>query len=161
MSKKSLIILLSVSLFINILAISTFGFYFLKHYNYRRIIKHKQEFRKNTFQRSMLAHKLHLNESQLKTIDAINNSSRDKVHSMIIELKDNKSELLLLLKENNPDRDKINKLIRKTAYIQTVIDSQIYENMYKIKQVLTPNQKRKFFKLMEREKTFKKGYSFK
>jgi Spy/CpxP family protein refolding chaperone len=157
MSKKSLIILLSVSLFINIFAISTFGFYFLKHYNYHRIIKHKQGFRKNTFKRSILAHKLHLNESQLKTIDAINDSSRNKIRSMIIELKDNKSELLLLLKENNPDRDKINNLIRKTAYIQTVIDSQIYENMYKIKQVLTPQQKKIFFKLMEREKSFRKS----
>ncbi len=157
MSRKSLIILLSVSLFINVLGISTFGFYFLKHHNYRRIIKHKQGFKKNTFKSSMLAHKLYLNESQLKTIDAINDSSRENIRSMIIELKDNKSELLLLLKGNNPDRDKINNLIRKTAYIQTVIDSQIYENMYKIKQVLTPKQKKKFFKLIEREKSFRKN----
>ncbi|MFB0509409.1 MAG: Spy/CpxP family protein refolding chaperone [bacterium] len=142
MKTKIVIIILVISLGINV------GF--VASYVYQQLTVKRFEERdiaKRSWRRGGLRRKLNLGENQLKAIEAMQEKASLKMQAVRETLKIKREDLTGLLKKPQLDKSRLQTLIKEIANLQAEIELVLSENIWQVKEVLTPEQQQQFFKL--------------
>jgi Spy/CpxP family protein refolding chaperone len=151
MSKKLLVIALIISAAINLAAVITFGYYWWEARSFRRGIPSMRAAEGPDWRGSPLRHRLNLTQEQIEAINAKHEEMRSKMLPLMDELFMKRKELMALLREAELDRARVDALLEEIASLQAKVDLQVFENLYQIRDTLTPEQQRQFFMLYERQ----------
>lgn len=142
MKTKIVIIILIISIGINV------GF--VASYVYQQLTVKRFEARetsKRGWRRGGLRHKLNLGENQLKAIEAMQEKASLKMQAARETLKIKREDLTSLLKKPQLDKARLQALTKEIANLQAEIELVLSENIWQMKEVLTPEQQQQFFKL--------------
>ncbi len=157
MNKRFLIIALTISIAINLAALFTIGFYWWERRSFKRGITPRRVSERYDWRRSPLSRRLNLTEEQIEVINKQHEEMRSKMLPLTDELFKKRRELTTLLWEAPPDRERTDTLQREIASLQFKVDSQVFENLCQIKDILTPEQQKQFFKLFEKRQLYPRG----
>ena len=155
MKTKVINIILIISLGINIGLLAS--------YVYHQLTGKKIEERdifKRGWRRGRLRHKLKLDENQLKKAEAMQETTYIKINPIRDTLKIRREELTNLLKNSQLDKPKLQNLIKEIANLQAEIELIYSEQIWQMKEVLTPEQQQQFFKLFKGRLKGKKMFGF-
>ena len=150
MSKRALIIILVISVAINLAAILTFGYHWWETWSYRREITSRGIDRRRDLRGSLLRHRLNLTEEQIDAINAVHEEMRSKMLSLRGKLFTKREELIALLGETEPNKARADSLIKEIASLQAEVEARVFENLYQMRDILTPEQQKQFLQLYER-----------
>jgi Spy/CpxP family protein refolding chaperone len=144
MKSKVIILLLVVSLGINIGLILWLT---LPRPSPRRIEAYDI---RHGWRKGKLRYRLNLLESQVKAIEAIQETTFGKIWAIRETLTVKRQELINILRESQPDNFKLQQLVKEIADLQTEIELGLAENILALKKVLTPEQQEQFFELFQK-----------
>lgn len=151
MSKRSLIIILVISVAINLAAILTFGYHWWEARSYKREITSRWIDRGRDLRGSLLRHRLNLTEEQTDAINAMHEEMRPKMVSLREKLFIKREKLIALLRETGPNKARADTLLGDIASLQTELEAQVFEHLCRMKDMLTPEQQKQFLQLYERK----------
>jgi len=97
-----------------------------------------------------LSNYLSLSKTQEKKIESLNSSFYTKMQRIRAQLDQKRAELGELLREASPDQKKIKDKIREIASLQMQLQEETVKHLEKIKVILTPQQREKFFSLIRK-----------
>ena len=150
MSKRSLIIILVISVAINLAAILTFGYHWWEARSYKREITSRRIDRRRDLRGSLLRHRLNLTEGQMDAINAMHEEMRPKMLSLREKLFTKREELIALLRETKPNKARADSLVKEIASLQAEVEARVFENLCQMRDILTPEQQKQFLQLCER-----------
>lgn len=150
MSKRSLIIILVISVAINLAAILTFGYHWWERRSCKREITSRWIDKGRDLRRSLLRQRLNLTEEQMEAINALHEEMRPKMLSLKEKLFTKREKLISLLRETEPNKARADSLIKEIASLQAEAEAQFFENLCQMRDVLTPEQQKQFLQLYER-----------
>lgn len=157
MSKRFLTIALTISVAINLTAISTFTFYWWKARSFKRHITSSHMPERYGWRRSPLRRKLNLTEDQIEAINKQHEEMRARMIPLMEELSEKRIKLMTSLRDSEINEARADTLQRQIATLQFKADSQVFENLCQIKDILTPEQQEQFFTLFEKRQLYQKG----
>lgn len=143
MKKKLIILGISLLVIINLSALATIGY----HRWFRHGEKGHNEGRHS--EESYLHQQLSLSKSQAEKMKTLRESfhlQSDKISSVLLE---RRTELVELLMASEPDSEKINDALREIDSMQSELQKQVIYYLLKEKEILTPEQQRKFFSIIK------------
>ncbi len=149
MTKKTLVIILIVSLCINLVAIFTLGYYWMEVHRHERGIMPPGIAKGHDWRRSHLREKLDLTEEQVEALNETQEELRSKIHPLMKELFSKREGLLSLLRESEYDSERADNMIREIVSMQVEIESHIFENLRHMKNILSQEQQERFFEMMK------------
>lgn len=149
MSKRVLLIVVIISVTINLAAVLTFSYYRLQERSFRREMTSRRIAEGDRRKRRFLQHELNLTEEQIEAVDSKHQEMTSNMARLRHELLVKRRELMSLLRETELDKARAGILLREIASLQTEVDSQVFENLSQMKDILTPEQQRQFFMLLE------------
>jgi Spy/CpxP family protein refolding chaperone len=136
MTRRTLVILLVISVGINLGIIGTFA------YNY---FKFKAGFERGPEGlSSWFEERFDLSPEQAEKVDEIINSDRETMDDLRMRIDDKTEELAALLDEDDPDREAIEDVISELSSLHYEMETRVVENMLEIRSVLTPEQAEEF-----------------
>ena len=138
-------------------ALFTFSFYWLERRSFKRGITPRRISEKYDWRRSALPRRLNLTEEQTEAINKQHEEMDSKMLPLIDELFRKRRELMTLLCDTLLDRARTDTLLSEIASLQFKVDSQVFENLCQIKDILTPEQQEQFFMLFEKRQLYQKG----
>lgn len=97
-----------------------------------------------------LSNYLSLSESQRKKIQFLNKSFYPKVQKIRAQLDQKRVELSELLGKPSPNREKIREKVSEIAFLQAQLQKETINHLERIRAVLTPEQRVKFFSLIRK-----------
>ena len=156
MSKRFLTIALTISVAINLTAISTFTYYWWKARSFKRYITSSHVSERYGWRRSPLRRKLNLTEDQIEVINKQHEERKARMIPLMEELSEKRTELMTSLRDSEINEARADTLQRQIATLQFKADSQIFENLCQIKDILTPEQQEQFFTLFEKRQLYQK-----
>lgn len=157
MSKRVLIVALIISAAINVGAVLTLSYYWLEERSFKRAIPSRSMPEGDRWRRSFLRHKLNLTEEQTNAIDVKHQEMMSSISPLRHELLVRRRELMSLLRETELNKARAGTLLREIASLQTKVDSQVFENLCQIRDILTPEQQKRFFVLLEERQRYPMG----
>jgi Spy/CpxP family protein refolding chaperone len=147
-SKKLLIVVLAVSVTINLVAVFTLGYYWWE------IRSHKRDFgppwmeRGHDWRESPLKDKLDLTKEQIEAMNKVQQDLRTKTSPYREKLTLKRKEVMDLLKETEPNKAKADSLFKEIVGLQIELETHVFENLWQMRSILTPEQTRKLEMLM-------------
>ncbi len=150
MSKRSLIIVLVISVAINLAAILTFGYHWREGRSYKRDITLRRIDKGRDLRGSLLRQKLNLTEEQMDAINAMHEEMRPKILSLRKKMFTKREELMALLREAEPNKARADSLVKEIASLQAEVEARVFENLCQMRDILTPEQQKQFLQLYER-----------
>lgn len=150
MSKRSLIIVLVISVAINLAAVLTFGYHWWEARSYRREIAPRWIDRGPDLRRSLLRQKLDLTGEQMDSLNVMHKEMRSKMLSLRKKMFTKREKLMALLRETEPNKSRADTLLGDIASLQTELEAQVFEHLCQMKDILTPEQQKQFIRLYER-----------
>lgn len=150
MSKRTLVIILVISVSINLAAILTFGYHWWEVRNFRREMPPRWIDRGPNLRRGLLKHRLDLTEEQIDAINARREEMRPKMRSLRKKMLTKREELSRLMRETEPNREKADSLIREIASLRAEVETRVFESLCQMRNILTPEQQKQFIRLYER-----------
>lgn len=157
MSKRFLTIALIISIAINLTAISTFTYYCWKARSFKKHITSRHVSEKYGWRKSPLRRRLNLTEDQIDAINKQHEEMRARMIPLMEELSEKRIELMTSLRDSEINEARADTLQRQIATLQFKADSQVFENLCQIKDILTPEQQEQFFTLFEKRQLYQKG----
>lgn len=144
MSRRLLIIVLLISLAINLAAVFTIGSYWREARSHKRVIEPRWMGRARDWREGPLRRELNLTDEQLEALHKNQQEMRQKMLPYRQELFTKRKELMKLLKETEPNREKADSLFREVVSLQMELESHIFEHLWNVRSMLTPEQRERF-----------------
>ena len=142
MTRRTLVILLVISLGINLGVIGTFAYGYLK---FKHTVDRGPEGLGRWFEE-----RFDLTPEQADRVNEIIASDRAAMDDIRVKLDDKMEELATLLEEENPDRDAIESIISDLSSLHYEMETRVVEQMLDIREVLTPEQAKEFNEHIEK-----------
>jgi Spy/CpxP family protein refolding chaperone len=98
---------------------------------------------------SVLAKRLELNPSQVEALEDLNRTLDRTLSQTRDRLHEKRREAIGMLKEPALDETRLNAVFREIADLQTGIEQAYAMNFVRVKGILTPDQERQYFELLE------------
>jgi Spy/CpxP family protein refolding chaperone len=147
MDKKVLIIILIVSVAINLATMFTFGYFWWTRQTSRREFLARPHMVPD-WQHTRFVRELKLNDDQIEQIRKANEEMRNALRPLREELFEKRRELMSLVREKEPDRRRADALLEEIALLQARHDEYIFDRLFMMKSILTPEQQRKLGALL-------------
>lgn len=141
---------LFVWLFVFSIGLNMAVFVFFGCYWYREKMEENEKDYEDTSISNFIK-ELSLSESQIKTANQINKTLAEKIDVLESQLENKQNELTGLLMDEKTDRKKIDAKVNEIAEAQKDLQTAIINSIFQQKDILNPEQKNKFFKIVERE----------
>ncbi|HID93110.1 MAG TPA: periplasmic heavy metal sensor [bacterium (Candidatus Stahlbacteria)] len=143
MRRKPLILALVLSVAINVAVLATAGY----HWRGRRA--EEQHHRAGGHSPTSFLHReLALSESQVRQMESLGRPLEQKIDRIKEELREKRAQLVDLLMEPQPNREEINVKVSEIESLQTGIQKLIIDHLLQQKEILTPEQQKKFFSII-------------
>lgn len=146
MKIKILVIALILSMGINVGVVITL----VQHWRYRKRLEERLPLKSPSWYHSPMRRMLGLSKEQFDAIE----KTREEMHSKIMpkreKLRRKRRELMDLLREPEPQKERLDSLLHEVAELQTEIELFIFEDILKMKEILTPEQEERFFELFNK-----------
>ncbi len=128
---------------VNISALVTFA--------YNRWVKPPSKFHPPSSVESapLMPRQLSLSHEQLKCFGDIRSSYEAEIQEIQAQIQEKRRTLVGEMKKDSPDMASIDKLIEEISRLQVEMQKKAVLNLFKEKEVLTPEQREKFFRLFE------------
>ncbi len=143
MRRNSLIMILVVSLATNVAVLVTVGY----HY-YRNTCLLQSETCPLSSDVQHLYQSLGLSESQLSKVEPLARTFHERLEEMTGTMGDKRDQLVSLLSQEQVNHDQIERFRKKLAATQDGIQREVITHILELKEVLSPEQKQRFFDLM-------------
>lgn len=144
MSRKLLVIILLISVAINLAAVFAIGFYWREVRSHKRDIQPRRIERIQDWHESPLRRELNLTEDQLKALSKNQQEMRQKMLPYRQELFIKRKELMELLKKTESNKAQADSLFKEIAALQMELETHVFENLWRIRSMLTPEQRERF-----------------
>ncbi len=145
MKKNKLFFGLILSLLFNIAFISSLGYHLWKRREGQKPPQHR------VFQQKRFPHeRMRLAPDQKAHLREIREKFPHRIWPMRRELAEERRALGKLLMEEKPDTVRIEKRLRRIGELQTEMEKEVVFQMLKEKNILNPEQRKQFFRIMER-----------
>lgn len=143
MKKKLIILGILLLVIVNLSALATIG--------YHRCFGHGDKSPNETgySEEGYLCQQLSLSKSQaekMKTLESFFHMQADKIDSTLLK---KRSELVELLMVSKPDSEKISATLKDIESTQAELQKQVIYYLLKEKEILTPEQQKKFFSIIK------------
>lgn len=148
MNKKFLVIILAISVTINLIAIFTLGYYWWEIHSHKRGMMPRWMGRGHDWHESPLRHELNLTVEQIETITSFQEEMRLKILPCREELFTKRRGLMKLLKNGELNKEKADSLFQEIATLQIELESHVFDGLWYIRSILTPEQREKLEALM-------------
>ena len=142
MTRRTLAILLIISVGINLGIIGTFAY---SYFTFKNRIERGPEGISRWFEE-----KFNLSPEQAEKVDEIISSDSEEMDEIRVRLDSKMEELAILLDEENPDREAIEGVILGLSSLRYEMETRVVENMLEIRGVLDPKQAEEFNEHMGR-----------
>ena len=149
MTRRTLAILLIISVGINVGIIGTFAYNYFK---FKSSVGRGPEGLSRWFEE-----RFDLSSEQAEEVDDIISSDREVMDDLRSKIDAKMEELATLLDEDDPDRKAIEDVISDLSSLRYEMEKRVVENMLEIRGVLTPEQAEKFNEDMGRHLCPHKG----
>ncbi len=136
MTRRTLAILLIISVGINVGIIGTFAYNYFK---FKDRVERGPEGLSRWFEE-----RFDLSPEQAKKVDEIIISDRDAMDDLRVRIDGKMEELATLLDEEDPNREAIEDVIFDLSSLRYEMETRVVENMLEIRGVLTPEQAEEF-----------------
>jgi Spy/CpxP family protein refolding chaperone len=136
MTRRTLAILLVISVGINVGIIGTLAYNYFK---FKKGVGRGPEGLSRWFEE-----RFDLSPEQAKEVDDIISSDREEMDDLRSKIDAKMEELAALLDEDDPDRQAIEDVISDLSSLRYEIEKSVVENMLEIRGVLTPEQVEEF-----------------
>jgi periplasmic protein CpxP/Spy len=100
----------------------------------------------------LIAEKLELTEDQKKVFRAEGEKTREEMKAQGEKMKDFSEKMKAELKKDPPNRKVLHRLITKTDAMRTKMHIRRLDSMLDLREILTPEQKEEFGKMLEKHK---------
>jgi Spy/CpxP family protein refolding chaperone len=147
MGRRVLIVGLVISSAINLIAVFTLGFYWREALRRRRSPPPQAMMRGRERPFSQLQGRFKLSETQVDTIRKLDQCMESQVQPIRRQLFETRDKLMSLMSESSFDQARSDSLFRATTVLQDKLEEQVYENMLRIRSILTPEQRNQVSKL--------------
>jgi Spy/CpxP family protein refolding chaperone len=148
MSKRVLIIILLISVSINCVAVFTIASYWWQARRYKGDVMPLWMERGQGWHRSPLRRELNLTDAQMEALQKNQEEMRQKMLPYRQELFTKRKELMELLKEAEPNRERADSLFREVVALQMELEAHMFDNLWSVRSILTPQQREKLEALM-------------
>ncbi len=141
MRKKWLILALVFSVVVNVAAIGTIGLHWWK-------VRKVQHLHRPILgpMRNMLS----LSPAQMQELDAQSGQISEEIRKIRQDIFKTRTRLMQLLRAPDPDSTAIDEVLQKMASSQVALERKVIQNILQMRQVLTPEQREKLFRMVER-----------
>ncbi len=143
MRRTGLILIFVVSLAANVAVLATVGY----HY-YRNTCLLQPRACPLSSNDHHLYQSLGLSESQLSKIEPLARTFHERLEEMTGTTGDKRDQLVSLLSQEQVNHDQIERFRKKLAATQDGIQREVITHILELKEVLSPEQKQRFFDLM-------------
>jgi len=128
---------------VNISALVTFA--------YNRWVKPPSKFHlpSSVESASLMQGQLSLSREQLKCFGDIRSSYEAEIKEIQAQIQEKRRTLVGEMKKETPDMGSLDKLIEEISRLQAEMQKKAVLNLFKEKEVLTPEQREKFFRMFE------------
>ena len=147
MRKKWLILALVFSGMVNVAAIGTIGF----HWWRVRSVDHRlHPFPPGEPMMRPLRRPLSLTPDQMQELEAQRRRISEEIRGIRRDLFESRARLMELLRSPDPDSTAVEDILQKMATSQVALERKVIQNILRMKQVLTPEQREKLLQMMEK-----------
>jgi len=144
MKTKILVIFLIISLGINISVFFTVGYYWWHKK------ASKEEFRvKCGWHQTPLRRNLNLTSGQISRLEKYREEMESQIQPLREKLKLNRLELFNLVKDEKSNDKKADSLLNNIAHLQSEIEKKVIQHSIKVREILGPEQRKKFYDFFE------------
>jgi Spy/CpxP family protein refolding chaperone len=155
MNNKLFITILIVSLAINLIAFTAFGFFFFVRHGCHGFKGHGPPWMAEgmDWHRSHLKKILELSDEQIDSLNVRQIVVKEKAKPIVQELFKKRKELVDLLKEQDPDSAEAAALFQEIVALQTELETMLFYHMTSMRDLFTEKQREKLIELLERRHT--------
>jgi len=151
-NKNVLIIILCVSLAVNLMVVSAISvFFFTRHAKppiEGPVAPWALEGR--DWHKSHLRRRLNLTDEQVATLNKGQAEIQEKAKLINVELMKKRRELIELLKDPDTDSAQADFIFQEIVTLQTQLETMVFHNMSRMKDILTPEQRIELLRLVEK-----------
>lgn len=152
MNQKVITIILIISLAVNLMMITAIGvFFFTRHSEppFKGPIA-PWVVEGHDWQKSHLKQRLDLTDAQIEAFNKQQEAIREISKPIAAELMRKRRELIELLKDPDADSAQADFIFQEIVALQTQLETIVFHNMSKMKDMLTPEQHAELMKLVEK-----------
>jgi len=103
-----------------------------------------------------LSQQLSLSNAQQQKMETFRKAFDERIYKIRETLINNRNELVKLLSQPQPDSSKIDSLIKELGILQTGLEREVINHLFQEKEILTPEQQKKFLDLIQ-ERLYHEG----
>jgi Spy/CpxP family protein refolding chaperone len=151
MNKKIFVTILIVSVVINLVAFTAFGFFFSMRHKPHSFKSHVPPWMAESadWHKSHLKTVLGLSDEQVEILNAQQDTIREQAKPLVKELFSKRKELMELLKKETPDSAEAEALFQEIVVLQVELETMVFHRMARMKDLFTPEQREKLIELFE------------
>jgi Spy/CpxP family protein refolding chaperone len=151
MNQKVITVILIISLAVNLMMITAIGVFFFTNHPQPPLREPVAPWalQGHDWRKSHLKERLDLTNAQIEAFNKQQEVIREMSKPIADELVKKRSELMELLSDPDADSARADHIFQEIAALQTKLETIVFHNMSKMKDILTPQQRAELMRLIE------------
>ena len=152
MNQKAITIILIISLAFNLMMITAIGVFFFTSHTRPRFREPIAPWAAegHDWQKSHLKERLNLTDAQIEAFNKQQEAIREMSKPIAEELMKKRRALIELLKDPDADSAQADLVFQEIVALQTQLETIVFHNMSKMKDILTPEQRAELMRMIEK-----------